>query len=97
MLVVDADVSGYDNGGWLKPGWFSRRNTSGHPEPVTRHKPDQRRIAQLERDLGIGQPDPEPERGIREDRTVCLIKDCGGSTEEIRTWSGFLVRRIHLH
>lgn len=90
-------MSRYDNGGWLKPGWLRFHNTSGRAEPVTRPKPDQRRIADLERELGIGQPDPEPERGIREDRTVCLIKDCDGSTEEIRTWSGFLVRRVHLH
>ncbi|MFE0794771.1 hypothetical protein [Streptomyces mutabilis] len=90
-------MSGYENGGWLKPGWLTRRNTSGRPEPVIRPKPDQRRIAQLERELGIGQPNPEPERGIREDRTVCLIKNCDGNTEEIRTWSGFLMRRIHVH
>ncbi|MFH9574201.1 hypothetical protein ACH4MG_27135 [Streptomyces sp. NPDC017454] len=90
-------MSSYDNGGWLKPGWLSRRHANRRPEPVTRPEPDQRRIAQLERELGIGQPNPELERGIREDRTICLIKDCDGSTEEIRTWSGLLMRRVHLH
>ncbi|EFE65775.1 predicted protein [Streptomyces viridosporus ATCC 14672] len=59
--------------------------------------PDYQRIAQLERELGIGQTEPEPERGIREDRTVCLIKNCDGDDYEIRTWSGFLVRRVHEH
>ncbi|MFF0588423.1 hypothetical protein ACFYWD_20900 [Streptomyces sp. NPDC003781] len=57
--------------------------------------PDYQRIADLERDLGIGQPEPEP--AVYPGPPVCLIKDCDGSTEEIRTWSGFLVRRIHLH
>jgi len=59
--------------------------------------PDYQRIAQLERELGIGEPPPEPERGIRADRTVCLIKDCDGTDTEIRTWSGLLAYRIHEH
>ncbi|MET8378039.1 hypothetical protein [Streptomyces microflavus] len=59
--------------------------------------PDYQRIADLERELGIGQPAPEPERGIREDRTVCLIENCDGETEEIRSWSGLLIQRIHQH
>ena len=59
--------------------------------------PDYARIAQLERELGIGQPESEPERGIREDRTVCLIKNCDGDTTELRTWQGQLIRRIHNH
>lgn len=60
------------------------------PAPGT---PDYQRIAQLERELGIGQPEP----GIRPDQTVCLIKNCTGSDHEIRTWTGLLVRRIHEH
>nr|WTC12552.1 hypothetical protein OHA15_33940 [Streptomyces anthocyanicus] len=59
--------------------------------------PDYQRIAQLERELGIGQPNPEPERAVYPGPPVCLIKDCDGDTEEIRTWSGLLMRRIHLH
>jgi hypothetical protein len=60
-------------------------------------QPDYQRIAQLERELGIGQPPSEPERGIRSDRTVCLIKNCDGDDYEIRTWSDVLIRRIHEH
>ncbi len=59
--------------------------------------PDYQRIAQLEHELGIGQTSPEPERGIRPDRTVCLIKDCTGDDFEIRNWAGLLLRRIHHH
>lgn len=59
--------------------------------------PDHQRIAQLERELGIGQPEPEPERGVYPDKTVCLIKDCGGTDYEIHTWAGPLLRRIHQH
>lgn len=58
---------------------------------------DYARIAQLERELGIAQPHPEPERGIREDRTACLIKDCDGDTTELRTWQRLLIMRIHNH
>ncbi|MFC8986030.1 hypothetical protein [Streptomyces sp. NPDC057115] len=59
--------------------------------------PDYAKIAQLERELGVGQPDPEPERAVYPAPPVCLIKDCDGQTEEIRTYSGLLLRRIHLH
>ncbi|MEH0417812.1 hypothetical protein [Streptomyces sp. B21-083] len=58
--------------------------------------PDYQRIAELERELGIGQP-PEPERGIYPGPPVCLIKDCNGDDYELRTWSGVLLRRIHQH
>lgn len=57
--------------------------------------PDYHRIAELERELGIGHP--EPERPIRHGRTVCLIKDCDGETTETRSWSGVLIRRDHEH
>ena len=50
-------------------------------------------IARLERGLGIVVP--EPERSIRLARTVCLTKNCGGETVEVRTWSGMLAVRIH--
>lgn len=90
-------MSSYENGGWLKPGWITHRNSSGRPEPVVPPQPDYGRIDQLERELGIGDPPPEPERGIREDRTVCLIKSCDGDTTELRTWQGRLIRRIHEH
>ncbi|WP_069751585.1 hypothetical protein [Streptomyces sp. EN16] len=59
--------------------------------------PDYQRIAHLERELGIGQAEPEPERGVYPDKTVCLIKNCGGSNHEIRTWTGLLTRRVHQH
>ena len=57
--------------------------------------PDYQRIAQLEHELGIGQP--EPERGICPASPVCLIKNCDGDDHEIRTWSGILLRRYHQH
>ncbi|MFJ4418274.1 hypothetical protein [Streptomyces sp. NPDC088925] len=55
--------------------------------------PDYAYIARLERELGIGQP--EPERPIRAD-PVCLNKDCDGGYE-LRTWAGQLLRRVHNH
>ncbi|TGB13859.1 hypothetical protein [Streptomyces sp. MZ04] len=57
--------------------------------------PDYALIDRLERELGIGQP--EPERPIRSGRTVCLIKDCDGDTTELRTWQGLLIMRVHDH
>ncbi|WP_069883540.1 hypothetical protein [Streptomyces luteocolor] len=57
--------------------------------------PDYALIDRLERELGIGQPEPEPQ--LRRDRLVCLIKDCDGDTTELRTWSGLLVLRLHEH
>ena len=51
------------------------------------------RIARLERELGI--VEPEPEKPIRLARTVCLTKNCRGDTTEVRTWSGMLAMRIH--
>lgn len=56
--------------------------------------PDYGRIAQLERELGIGQP---PEKPMQTRRGVCLIKNCAGTDTEIRTWSGILVRVQHQH
>lgn len=57
--------------------------------------PDYQRIAQLERELGIGEQ--QPERPVDPGRTVCLIKSCTGTDTEIRTWSGILLRRYHQH
>ncbi|WP_157865013.1 hypothetical protein [Streptomyces prasinopilosus] len=54
---------------------------------------DYDRIERLERELGIG--DAEPERPIRRAPSVCLTKDCAGETHEIRTWSDVLAMRIH--
>jgi hypothetical protein len=59
--------------------------------------PDYARIAQLERELGIGDPPPEPEHGARPGPPVCLIKNCTGDDYEIRNWAGLLLRRIHQH
>ncbi|MFF9269113.1 hypothetical protein [Streptomyces rochei] len=53
-------------------------------------RPDYARITQLERELGLVE-----ERPIRPHRTVCLTKNCAGDTEELRTWSSQLIRRIH--
>ncbi|WP_210637242.1 hypothetical protein [Streptomyces sp. GESEQ-13] len=55
--------------------------------------PDYDRIARLESELGL--VEPEPEKPIRVDRTACLTKDCQGETVEVRTWSGLLAMRIH--
>lgn len=55
--------------------------------------PDYARIARLEHELGIG--DREPERTMRRAAAACLTKDCDGDTDEIRTWSGVLIARIH--
>ncbi|MFD5384260.1 hypothetical protein ACFWMG_04685 [Streptomyces sp. NPDC127074] len=57
--------------------------------------PDYQRIAQLERELGIGEQ--QPEKPTRAGRPVCLIKECTGTDTEIRTWSGILIRRLHEH
>lgn len=57
--------------------------------------PDYARIARLERELGIGDPEPESERPMRRGPKVCLTKNCGGSTGEYYTWSGVLIARIH--
>jgi hypothetical protein len=60
-------------------------------------KPDYARITQLERELGIGEPPQrEREQPIRPD-LVCLVKNCDADTVELRTWSGYLLRRIHDH
>lgn len=61
---------------------------------TTPQRPDYDRIAQLERELGIG--DHAEERGICPD-PVCLIKDCDAETVEIHLWSGPLIRRMHKH
>ncbi|MFF9279546.1 hypothetical protein [Streptomyces griseosporeus] len=53
-------------------------------------RPDYARINQLERELGL-----IDERPLRSHRTVCLTKNCAGSTQELRTWSGQLIRHIH--
>lgn len=57
--------------------------------------PDYQRIAQLERELGISEQ--QPEKPMRPSRTVCLVKNCTGTDTEIRTWSGVLIRRVHEH
>lgn len=59
--------------------------------------PDYQRIAALERELGIGQPDPEPERGVYPPKTVCLIKNCGGDTVKVLNWAGMVLRCLHTH
>ncbi|MEU8555933.1 hypothetical protein AB0C80_18355 [Streptomyces anthocyanicus] len=59
------------------------------PAP-TPPRPDYARIHRLERELGLIE-----ERLIRPHLTVCLTKNCDGDTEEIRTWSGLLIHRVH--
>lgn len=53
-------------------------------------RPDYARINQLERELGL-----VDERPIRAPR-VCLAKGCDGG-DEVRTWSGMLLARVHDH
>lgn len=57
--------------------------------------PDHALIDKLERELGIGQR--EPEKPMRPSPTVCLIKDCDGVDTDVRTWQGFLIMRVHEH
>lgn len=57
--------------------------------------PDYQRIADLERELGIG--NHQPDKDAPQPPTVCLIKDCSGSDAELCTWSGILLRRTHEH
>jgi len=50
-------------------------------------RPDYTRIAQLERELGLVEPEPpRPRRAIRELHTVCLTKHCEGDTEYVENW-----------
>lgn len=77
---------------WPMPIWNAIAHDWRRPEPVA-ERPDYDRIAHLERELGIGEP--EPERPIRRAQEVCLTKGCAGETTEIRTWSGALAMRIH--
>lgn len=55
-------------------------------------QPDYERIAQLERELGIGEPAETPRRPA----SVCLVKDCDGETTELRSWDGCVIR-MHRH
>lgn len=79
---------------WPRTGWNAIAYSWRRPAPAPR-RPDYGLIARLERELGIGAPESEPGRPIRQGPRVCLTKDCGGDTDEIRTWSGRLVARIH--
>jgi len=81
------------------------RRRGGTMPRLSPPKPDERRVTlspggldydridRLERELGIGEA--EPQRPIRPASKVCLTKDCDGDTDEIRTWSGVLIARIH--
>ncbi|MEV8124805.1 hypothetical protein AB0P07_11930 [Streptomyces sp. NPDC085944] len=53
-------------------------------------RPDYVRIHRLERELGLIE-----ERPLRSNLTVCLTKNCEGDTEDLRTWSGQIIRRVH--
>ncbi|MEU8642208.1 hypothetical protein AB0C91_09855 [Streptomyces sp. NPDC048674] len=77
---------------WLSWPLRSWNMLMGHPQPV-QPRPDYARIARLERELGMGEQ--EPELPIRHGRTICLTKDCGGDTVELRTWQGAVATRIH--
>ena len=92
---------------WPHTAWDFIAHSWRRPAPVPA-RPDYARIAMLERELGLVDsvlPEPSPfeqgmrsamaERPIRLDPTVCLTKDCAGGTDELRTWSGQLMRRIH--
>ncbi|MBU5946772.1 hypothetical protein [Streptomyces sp. PAM3C] len=67
---------------WLTRIW--RRPTPLPP------RPDHSKIYRLERELGL-----TDQRPLRPHRTVCLTKNCTGDTEELRTWAGQLVMRLH--
>ncbi|MEU1497227.1 hypothetical protein [Streptomyces sp. NPDC005732] len=71
---------------WPLPIWNALMGR--RPQPP---RPNYARIARLERELGM----TEPERPMRAGRTVCLTKGCGGGTVEIRTWQGPLAASIH--
>ncbi|MFI1485812.1 hypothetical protein [Streptomyces sp. NPDC020747] len=92
---------------WPLPIWNFIAHDWRRPAPVPA-RPDYARIAVLERELGLvdsHMPELSPfeqgmrsamaERPIRLDPTVCLTKDCAGDTDELRTWSGQLLRRTH--
>ncbi|MEW2451227.1 hypothetical protein AB0896_27340 [Streptomyces parvulus] len=74
---------------WTYTAWDFIAYSWRRPAPAP-PRPDYARIDQLERELGLVE-----ERPIRTGRTVCLTKNCTGETEEIRTWSGRLIRNIH--
>ncbi|MDQ0809779.1 hypothetical protein QFZ63_001493 [Streptomyces sp. B3I7] len=77
---------------WPQPIWDFIAHDWRRPPPAPK-RPDYAMIDQLERELGlVGQ---EPERSLRQARTVCLTKDCRGETTELRSWSGMLMQRIH--
>ncbi|MYT60632.1 hypothetical protein GTW29_28625, partial [Streptomyces sp. SID7834] len=40
---------------------------------------------------------PEPDVPMRSVRTVCLIKDCNGTTVDVRHWGGRILLRKHEH
>ncbi|MFI1723898.1 hypothetical protein [Streptomyces sp. NPDC020489] len=69
---------------WSLIAHARRRPTSQRP------RPDYERIAALERELGLIEEHP-----LRSRRGLCLVKNCTGDTEEVRTWNGHLVMRIH--
>jgi hypothetical protein len=77
---------------WPLPIWNAIAHDWRRP-PSPPKRPDYARIARLERELGM--VEQEPELPIRHGRTVCLAKDCGGDTVEIRTWQGAVATRIH--
>ncbi|MET9140539.1 hypothetical protein [Streptomyces parvulus] len=74
---------------WPYTLWDFIAHSWRRPTPVP-PRPDYARIDRLERELGLVE-----ERPIRPGRTVCLTKNCAGDTEEIRTWSGQLITRVH--
>ncbi len=74
---------------WLAPTWNRIAHDWRRP-PATPPRPDYARIAQLERELGLTEEQP-----IRLARGVCLTKGCTGDTEDVRTWGGQLLMRIH--
>lgn len=59
-------------------------------------QPNYQRIAELERELGIGQQQKQ-ERSAGIALPICLIKDCDGGDYELQAWPGIVLRRIHQH
>lgn len=76
--------------------------------PAASKRPDYAKIDRLERELGLTDSPVEElppfEQGMRragvQERpmrhgALCLTKNCMGDTNEIRTWSGVLLTRVH--
>ncbi|WP_326729001.1 hypothetical protein [Streptomyces phaeochromogenes] len=74
---------------WPLPIWNRIAHDWRTPAAVPA-RPDYAKIALLERELGLVEEQP-----VRRQASICLTKDCMGDTQELRTWSGQLLARVH--